>query len=133
MQRNVFFTSNDLTFTGRLKSFIRENRYGYYLDVWVPENTVSKLIMYNVTPFYDNGFTLRCRVRSNSEILVNGVKLSNLSGELNSQELITAENTKLKVLFLSIYSAKYRIDAPVAIERATFQTDSQKLPINFQN
>ena len=131
--KNVFFTSNDVTFVAQLKSFIRQNKYGYYIDISVPENVVTKLMKYNVTPIYNDGFKLRCRVKSNSYILCNGVKLSYLSDELNSQELVTSENTVLKVLYLRIYSDNYRNDAPVVIERATFRTESQKLPINFQN
>lgn len=133
MARNVFFSNNDLTFSGQLKSFIRENKYGYYLDIWIPDNIVAKLVMYKVIPVYDGGFYLRCRARSTSEILCNGRKLSYLSDELNSQELVTSNNTKLKSLYLSIYSLSHSSDSTVYINRAIFQTTSQKLPINFQN
>ena len=138
---NTFFTGNgvwDITFTSKLRTFIKDNRFGYYIDIFIPESKVTILMKSGVPVKYfnegvDSGFVLRCRVRSDSNILLNGRKLLSLSTELSNQSRVVPSNTKIKVLELYPYteSTKKNSDAQCSIIRASFQTEAQKLPKGF--
>ena len=139
---NTFFSGNasawNITFTARLRTFIKDNKYGYYIDIYVPENKVTALMKSNIPVKYfdegiDSGFVIRCRVRNDSIIVLNGRKLTYLSEELSNQSRVTASNTKVKSLELYPYAASTRknTDAQCCIIRATFKTESQKLPKGF--
>ena len=138
---NTFFTGNgvwDITFTSKLRTFIKDNKYGYYIDIFIPENKVTILMKSGIPIKYfdegvDSGFVLRCRVRSDSNILLNGRKLLCLSKELASQSRVVPSNTKIKVLELYPYtkSTKKNSDVQCSIIRASFQTEAQKLPKGF--
>ena len=138
---NTFFAGNgvwDITFTSKLRTFIKDNRFGYYIDIFIPESKVTILMKSGVPVKYfnegvDSGFVLRCRVRSDSNILLNGRKLLSLSTELSNQSRVVPSNTKIKVLELYPYteSTKKNSDAQCSIIRASFQTEAQKLPKGF--
>ena len=138
---NTFFTGNDvgnITFTSRLRTFIQDNHFGYYIDIFIPEYKVTTLMVYGISAKYfnegvDSGFVLRCSIRSNSNILLNGRKLQALSPELSNQSRVVPSNTKIKVLELYPYteSTKRNSDAQCSIIRASFQTEAQKLPKGF--
>lgn len=140
MLNNTFFSGCelDITFTARLKTFIKENNQGYYIDVLIPDSSVIKLMRAGIVPKYVedglySGFVLRCRVYSSSIILCNGRKLQYLTKELTSQTQITPQNTKIKTLELYPYSlnSRTRNDAQCSLIRGTFKTGAQKLPNEF--
>lgn len=138
---NTFLTSDDLMFTSTLRTFIKSNKYGYYIDIFVPEKYVTKLMTMGASPKYfeegvDSGFVLRCRLYSTSIILCNGCRLKYLSEDLATQQRVTPSNTRIKTLELNLYSSgsqgsKASNDAQCSILRATFKTTAQKLPKEF--
>ncbi len=137
---NTFFSGRDIdiTFTARLKTFIKESSQGYYIDILIPDSSVVKLMREGIVPKYVedglySGFVLRCRVYSSSIISCNGRRLKYLTKEITSQSQITPDNTKIKTLELHPYSNKprNRNDAQCSLIRATFKTSAQKLPNEF--
>lgn len=138
---NVFFRNNDITFQGKLKTFIKENNYGYYMDIYVPESYVTKLMIAGITPMYiedgiKSGFILRCRIWCSAIIMCNGIRLNYLSKELAEQTDISPDNTRIKSLELESYSnmsnrPRTNNDAQCSVLRGTFKTEVQKLPKEF--
>ena len=103
MKYNSFFDDVDFNFSVKIDSLLKEDRYGYFIDLLLYENYVLDLMKLGVTPIYkDDNFVIRVGVNNNTKITFNGIKLNYL-GDKNLSK-IPINRITLKEACLNRYS-----------------------------
>ena len=105
---NVFFEDTDLILLTKMDTFIEEDERGFYIDLVVRKPDVIKLMLIDVAPEHrgDGVFILRVRLNNNTQVSLNGIKITYLGDELFKN--IPLNKITLKEIALKRYSSKTR-------------------------
>ena len=81
MKKNCFFEDFDLNMTVKLISFMKKDKFGYYVEVQVPKQYVVTLIENGITPTHigSGEFKIKIRINNNTYIRIDNVLLRDLS------------------------------------------------------
>lgn len=105
--RNCFFEDSSFTTTVKPLSLIKDDGYGYFIEVRIKKTDIAKFIENGVVPFYvqDNDiFAVRIALNNNTTVRINGMRLTSLSdGRL---EKIPISAISIRELALKLYSKK---------------------------
>ncbi len=105
---NVFFEDTDLILSTKLDTFIEEDGRGFYIDLIIRRQDVIKLMLIDVVPEHrgDGVFILRVRLTNNTQVSLNGIRVTYLGDErLKSMPL---NKINLEEIALKRYSSKTR-------------------------
>lgn len=102
---NVFFKDSDLNLSTKLYTFVKEDQYGYYIDLYIRKSDVVNCMCIDIIPKrLDNKFTIRVRLNNSTKFLLNGIRIDYL-GDARLQK-IPIEKLILQEMLLKRYSGK---------------------------
>lgn len=103
---NVFFDDTDLNLSTKIKTFIEEDKYGYYIDLFIRKSDVVKCMCEDIIPIHlQNGkFIIRVRLNNSTNISLNGIRIDYLGDE--RLKALPLEKLKLREMILKRYFSK---------------------------
>lgn len=101
---NCFFEDVDCFLSIRLKTFIKNDKHGYFMELFIKNSDVLDLIKLGIRPYWSktrNHFYIRIGLNNKTKILMNGI----LSESLATDEFknVRISDITLKEISLSRY------------------------------
>ena len=81
---NCFFEDVDYFLSVRLKTFIEDDKYGYFMELFIKNSDVLNLIKIGVRPYWSktrDHFYIRVALNNKTKILMNGIQLESLAAD----------------------------------------------------